>query len=94
VYGKSEHRRSENPNTPVCGKSEREERKSSSEKNGQKERSTGRSAEPKNRATPKAPRNPEASLKPTPLRTVDDEIPQAHAPIVFATPEDLGAHEK
>lgn len=42
----------------------------------------------KSRATPKAPRNPEASLKPTPLRIVDHEIPQAHAPIVFVTPED------
>jgi hypothetical protein len=88
VYGKSEHHRSENPNTAVYGKSEHEERKSSSETEGLKERNPGRSAALHSRATPKDQRNLQASPKLTPLRVDDDEKAQPQVSIVFATPED------
>ncbi len=85
VYGKSEHPRSEIPNSPAFGKSVHEERKSSSETNTEK-KSLGPTAEQRPKKLARIP-GPQTNRRNSPMKA-DDEKAKANPRPPYANPED------
>jgi hypothetical protein len=85
VYGKSAQARSENPNSRVFGKSVHEERKSSSERNGKKQRRGG-TLEQTRAQTPAATPEPPTKPKNTSMKADDEEPKPKQRPACDETP--------
>ena len=87
VYGKSEHYRSENPNTQVYGKAEDEERKSSSEKKAQKKTTLRRFGSLRNDSIPRAHRGLQVAPELV-SQKLDDDARGATQSASYASSED------
>ncbi len=86
VYGKSEHPRSEIPNSRAFGKSVHEEINSSSERNTEKERRSSAVEQREAQKPAAAPRPRTKAQKPS--MKADDEEPKASPRLPYASPGD------